>query len=389
LSNKRFIHRSTKGRYAVMPMPPQEPSPADDALHPRNIHPSPRRHGASKTFSALTLSIVMLVSLLSGTVLAAGGPPDGTGSGDDGMGPGGPGPGPRHMNVDVEPYRAQVRTTLKNGQDGDEIGYDIETQNQLRIQLRFQSEGGDTQKAVRMTVAFQRIVEYEDDDGDGELGAGDEVVSTYDLEGAEYGQLQYQTRETLDGKDEEVITASTSDGVFTMVSHFVQTQARIRSGELAPNWVKMDFIIEDYPYQRTTTRLALRTQLQTECPVTVVRDPLQREYMGDGEGAVECDQEGVASFYSWKRSAEVDGADAPVRARVSAEEGGTHLYFSYERGDSINHDPKLGLPIVDGAIGDGTFDLLASLIPYIGAIAIGAVVIGASVAARKRRNGLN
>ena len=372
-----------------MPMPPRYPPKEADARSPGRLRARPEGRGSSRTLTVLLLTAVMLVSLVSGTALAAGGPPDGAGPGDDGAGPNGPGPGPRNVDVDVEPHRAQVRAQLRDGQDTDEIGYDLEAQDQLRIQMRFRAEGEGTQERLQMTLTFQRIVEYEDVDGDGELGAGDDVVSTYDLEGAGYAQLQLQTRQTLDGKDEEVITASTSDGVFSLVSHFVQTQARIQSGELAPNWVKMDFIIDNFPYQRTTTRLALQTQLQTEGPLTFVQDPLQREYIGDGEGAVECNQDGVASFYSWKRSAEVDGVDAPVRARVSSEEGGTYLQFCYERGDSINHDPKLGLPVVDGTIGDGTFDLMASLIPYIGAVAIGAVVIGTSVAARKRRNGLS
>jgi hypothetical protein len=145
----------------------------------------------------------------------------------------------------------------------------------------------------------------------------------------------------------------------------------------------MDFIIKDYPYQRNTTRLALGTQLQTECPVTTVQDPLRREYLIDGEGAVECNQDGVTSFYSWNRSAEVNGLDTPVRTRVSTGEGGTYLQFSYERGDSINHDPKLGLPIVEAIASAGNFELL----PYIGAIGLGVVVVGASVSYRMRRNG--
>ncbi len=370
-----------------MPMPPRVPHPHAGGQRPHLRTRGPRT-GAPRTATVLLIATLMLLSLVSGTALAAGGPPGGGGPGDDGVGPGGPGPGPRVMDVDVEPHRAQVRAQVRNGQDGDEIGYDLEAQNQLQVKLRYGSKGDSTQNNLRMTVTFQQVIEFDDSDGDGELGPGDEVVSTYDLEGAEFGRLQHQTRKTLDGKDEEVITGATSDGVFAVVCHFVETQARIQSGEIAPNWMKLDILIEDYPYQRTTTRLALRTQLEAQGPVSVIHDPEQRSYMGDGEGALECNQEGVVSFYSWMRQASVVGADSPVRARVSAEEGGTYLYLSYQRGDSINHDPKLGLPIFTGSIDDGTFDLMASLLPYIAAIAVGAVAIGAAVTARRRRNGV-
>ena len=85
----------------------------------------------------------------------------------------------------------------------------------------------------------------------------------------------------------------------------------------------------------------------------------------------------------------MDGATSNVRTRVSVEQEGTYICYSYQRGDSINHDPKLGLPLGEALVPGDAFDLLEHLLPFVGAIVIGAVIIGVAVGARRRRNGRN
>jgi hypothetical protein len=102
--------------------------------------------------------------------------------------------------------------------------------------------------------------------------------------------------------------------------------------------------------------------------------------MGDDEAGIESDEDGEVGYYTWVRSAEIDGAANQVKARFSEDGEGTTLTFNYAQGDSIIHDPKLGVPMLD----QGLFDVMERLMPYLAALGLGAIVIGAAVYWRKR-----
>jgi hypothetical protein len=343
---------------------------------------APNRHGPRTTTLAavLLLVIIMMLAIVPASTLAAG-PPDGAGSGNGGMGHGGP---DRDVEVDMEPKRARIRSTV-SGSDGgsgggDALDYDIQAGNRLTVEMQYRNKAEAQQANVQMTVTFHQMIEYEDLDDDGQLGPGDEVVSTYDLETASWDDLVHGEEAGEDGKMVHTITARTSDGVFAMVSHTTETRTMTQHGEISPNLMKIDLVVEDFPWTRTTTRLALQATIGTEGPVTHIGDPAQREYMGDNEAGIETLEDGDVGFYTWVRSADVDGASSQVRARVIEDGEGTTLQFDYEQGASILHDPKLGVPLVD----EGLFDVMELLVPYIAALGIGAVIAGVAVYARRR-----
>ena len=326
--------------------------------------------------AVLLLASVVLLAMVPASAVAAG-----PGSGGNGPGPGGP---DRDVDVDMGPKRARIRSTV-SGSDGgsgggDALDYEIQAENRLTLQMQYRNEAGIDTVDLDMTVRFRQMVEYEDGDGDGQLGPGDEVVSTYDLEGASWGDLVHGEEAAEDGKKVHTITASTSDGVFTMVSHTTETRTMSEHGEISPNLMKIDLVVEDFPWTRTTTRLALQASIETGDPVTHLTDPAQRGYMGENEAGVETCNAEQAGFYTWVRSAVVDGVIEQVRARVSADAEGTELTFNYAQGDSILHDPKLGIPVVD----EGLFDVMDRLLPYLAALGMGFVVVGVAVYARRR-----
>jgi len=77
--------------------------------------------------------------------------------------------------------------------------------------------------------------------------------------------------------------------------------------------MKMDLVFEDFPWTRTTTRLALRATVATGGPVTHVADPAQRAYMGENEAGIETVEDGGTGFYTWVRSADdLEGANDVV-----------------------------------------------------------------------------
>lgn len=330
--------------------------------------------------AALILILIMLLAVVPTTAMAAG-PPDGAGAGN---GPGQGGPPDRDVDVEMEPKRARIHSTV-SGSDGgsgggDALDYEIKATNMLTVQMQYRNQAEAELANVQMTVTFRQMFEYEDMDGDGQLGPGDEIVSTYDLEKAKWDNLEHADESAEDGKMVHTITARTSDGVFAMVSKTTETRTQTQSGEISPNLMKIDLVVEDFPWTRTTTRLALRAAVQTEGPVTHISDPAQREYMGENEAGIETVEDGDTGFYTWVRSADVDGAADQVRSRVTNDVEGTAITFNYAQGDSIIHDPKLGVPMVD----EGLFDVMERLLPYLAVIGLGVVVIGSAVYYRRR-----
>ncbi len=330
--------------------------------------------------AALVLTILMLLAMVPASAAAAG-PQSGPGGGN------GPGPGyqgDRDVDVDMEPKRARIRSTVQGSDGGsgggDALDYEIQSGNRLTVRMQYRNEAEATQANLQMTIEFRQMLEYVDSDGDGVLDAGDEIVSTYDLEQATWDDLTHGQEAGEGGKMVHTITARTGDGVFAMVSHTTETRTMTQHGELAPNMMKIDLVVEDFPWTRTNTRLALRAMVETDGPVTTLTDPAQRQYMGEDEGGIEVVEDGDTGFYTWVRSADVDGAASQVRSRVSNDAEGTSLYFNYAQGDAIVHDPKLGVMMLD----EGLFDVMERLLPYLAAIGLGAVVIGAAVYYRRR-----
>lgn len=344
--------------------------------------PTRNRHGprAPTLIAVILLVSVMLLALVPSSALAAG-PPDGAGSGGNGPGHGGPN---RDVDVDMEPKRARIRSTVSGSdggsQGGDALEYEIQTTNRLTVQMQYRNQAEAQVADLEMTVRFRQMVEYEDTDGDGHLGPGDEVVSSYELEKAQWADLTHGEETGEDGRKVHTITARTADGVFAMVSHTAEARTMTQHGEISPNLMKIDLVVEDFPWTRTTTRLALQASVETGGPVTHVTDPAQRQYMVENEAGIETVEDDQVGFYTWVRSADVDGKTEQVRARVSNDAGGTSLTFNYAQGDSIVHDPKLGVPVLEEAL----FDVMERLLPYIAALVLGVVVVVIAVYARRR-----
>ena len=346
--------------------------------------PSPLKSGPHMpTMTAvIMLVIIIILALVPATAMAAGGPPEDSGAGNGGNGQGQGGPPDRDVDVEVEPKRARIKSSVQgsDGEGGDELGYVILAQNMLSVEMQYRNETGSEQANIQMTIRFHQMLEYGDNDGDGYFGPGDEVVSTYDLEKAQWDDLEHRDEASPEGKKVHTITARTKDGVFAMVSHTTETQTQTQSGELSPNMMKIDLIVDDFPWTRTTTRLALQANVETQGTVTHIDDPAKRQYMLENEAGIESDDNGDIGFYTWVHSADVDGTSEQIKARVSHDAESTALEFNYVQGDSIIHDPKLGVPMLD----EGLFDVMERLMPYLAAIGAGAIVIGATVYWRKR-----
>jgi hypothetical protein len=159
----------------------------------------------------------------------------------------------------------------------------------------------------------------------------------------------------------------------------------IESGVISPSEVKLDLIIENYPYEEEGTQLALMAKLETEAEVELHDDDHEDEE-DDDEDELKLTAPEAEAFFSWANNATVDGVVTPVETTIEPDENGKKLYFAYTRGTSINHDPKLGVPYLT-LPSDGGVLIGSSFIPYALALVVGGLVVGAAVVWRRKKNG--
>ncbi len=251
------------------------------------------------------------------------------------------------------------------------------------------TETGENQYATGSFIAPYGIVEFRDD-GDGVYDlAGDDVVSLMPLhadlddhdgfyeqtgengdsmiwyERPGYHKIQHDNALGPAGAELVTVSAQTDNDVFTLVMHISNSVIFAENVTLSPYEVKIDFIIQDYPYVANDTEIALLQILATGNAQWYNGHPenVSEAYQASlDEGAWAFDIEGGAGYFSWLKYAIVDGTEVDVKestlARFSAfnwtEEGSVHfdlkyVAFAYGRGDTIIHDPKLGF-VFDGGI---------------------------------------
>lgn len=293
----------------------------------------------------------------------------------------------RGVHIDFEPYEIELKSVLLSGDTHHEIEIEVDSWEEIKVQFEFSKFNNTPEPEIEISVEFREIIEFQDNNDNGKYDGGDDEVSTYDLREAGYEEIDYTTRTTTDGETEHILTAQTTDGVFMVVVHAVGNFATIESGTLSPSEVKIDLIITNYPYEEEDTQLALFSKLESE-------EEMEEEH---GEGGTDNEEKVVITaadaeaYFSWAENADVDGVDTPVLTTTKTEEDGDmNIYFNYKRGETINHDPKLGVPYVTLSTvptGSGDDDSGLRAATYVAALVAGGLVIGGAVYWRRKKNG--
>jgi hypothetical protein len=347
------------------------------------------------SFMVFFLAMLLVVNLFAPTVIASEDDED-----DDGIDDETEDLNERGVHVDQEPKRVEIESVLLNADRIEEIEVEMRAEDAIKVKLEFSKHNNSVEPELEISVEFREIIEFIDENGNGLYDNGDDEISSYDLRDTFYDDITYYTQTTVDGETEHIMEAQTSDGIFKVVMHAVGNFAKIESGVLTPSEIKLDLIIQNYPYEEDDSQLALMSKLESELEVEdeheheeehgeIGEDHLSEEE-DEHEEKLVISSSDVTGFFSWLDTAEVDGVSTPVKTTWKNEsDGGVKLYFAYERGTSINHDPKIGVPylMVSSETTDSTSDLGMRLIPYLGALVVGAVIIGLVVLMRKKKNG--
>lgn len=328
-----------------------------------------------KQMMMVLLSVVLVMSVSAAPVVAHDDDDDGVDDDVEKL-------NERDLYVDVEPHEAELKSVLVDESKVQEIEVEMKTDDKIVVKFQFSTHNATAEPEIEASLVFREIIEFSDDNGNGAYDTGDEVISSFDLRDTEYDQIDYFTRTTVDGETEHVLTGQTSNGLFKVVMHAVGDFAVIESGAISPSEVKLDLIIEDYPYQEDGTQLALSSKLETHLEI----EEHVEDGSDDGEDEVYISSPEAEAFFSWSTNATVDGVVTPVEVTIEPNGGGDMIYFAYTRGDSISHDPKLGVPYLTLPPGSGVVAGM-DFVPYLLALVVGSVVVGSAVMWRRKKNG--
>jgi hypothetical protein len=294
----------------------------------------------------------------------------------------------RGIHIDFEPYEIELKSVLLSGDTHHEIEIELDSSEEFKVSMEFSKLNNTPEPEIEISVEFREIIEFEDKNDNGIYDSGDEEVSEYDLREAEYSEIEYSTETTPDGETEHILTAQTADSVFKVVVHAVGNFAIIESGTLSPSEIKIDLIIQNFPFEEEDTQLALFSKLESE-------EEMEEEHGGtdddfDDEKKVHITAADAEAYFSWTETADVDGIETPVKTSTETEEDGDlKIYFAYERGTEINHDPKLGVPFLtlSSATPDSKDDSSMRVATYLAALLVGGLVIGGAIYLRRKKNG--
>ena len=191
------------------------------------------------------------------------------------------------------------------------------------------------------------------------------------------------------------IRTGTEDGIFGLTFYIVSTFGSGEERGMTPFEVKYDIAIKDYPFEADDTSLALQNIFAL--PEPIQKEPGNRKFDEKSfptdwdsppkERTLGYDLESLSMFFSWATNVTVDGEDHNVTAEYTVSVDGEStrvegMTFIYPQGQSILHDPKIGVADLLEIAEDAT-EFIELLISWSTGLGIGVVLI-AAVAVRMK-----
>ncbi len=306
-----------------------------------------------------TLFTLPLINLTSGSELETyQGYGAGQGnSGENGDQDGGQGKGPekgvndkrrnyeeRELSVDRRPKRAVIESNWKNKGMKDQLMMQYSCTNYPRFDVDYQVDDG---VSLSFQVIFKKVIEYEENSGNGRFDENDQVVRTSDLQKEGFKNIRYE------GDENYRFSSETEAGRFKLVVKGGDSFLENGSEMITPTQAKVDIQI-DHGYVSNSSRLALELELKAKKGWSSGRSTFdERNNYSRSESWSWMQKDNYSGYFSWSDFCSVDGNKETVNATVlsksnisPSEDKGTPstslVYLSYPRGE-IEHDPKIGV----------------------------------------------
>lgn len=226
------------------------------------------------------------------------------------------------------------------------IGPDASTEVQLavnaiqaRAALEVPRPRVPEELAIRLESRFEKLQEFEDRDGNGAFDLGDLVLRDYLLNELPIDAI---TQERLPGDEEGWVGK-----IVYRLPNGAHLALIFTARDDAPDRTKIDVEITGYSYATARSQLALQVRLASASNWNITTG-------GGDEDLLVFHGKGFDGVFGWIRTAQADGKETPVTARVLEEhrtatgDREVVLLLGYERARNLLHDPSIGVVEVAG-----------------------------------------
>jgi hypothetical protein len=247
-------------------------------------------------------------------------------------------------------YRIRSQWNLNNTTDAFEISFTSDPEPSLK--LDYMPSGNESDIQLSFEIILNKIVEFIDVNNNSKYDQSDEISSTYKFNLINFTDLIYYNESILSG--EYIIRAGTHtmDNIFSIDMLISDNFTPCFKQIISPSEMKIDFVIQNYPYVNNNTHLALLMEIVTDHDLNIEEESFdEKKGFASNETAVNISSMNYYGFFSWLNMANIDGVNQSIHASIFKEEnfGSSgldvvkYLSISYPRGDQIIHDPKIGV----------------------------------------------
>jgi hypothetical protein len=241
-----------------------------------------------------------------------------------------------------------VESFLRTGTYRDKIRFDVRYDNDgIEIELQYNPEIEGDEIELEFSVSFQKLIEFVDMDSNGIYdNSTDQTIQEVELQ--EFGKINYSQIVISSNTTLHYVKLSTKDGVFTTHFFFSEEFTTVNNSLVTPTQSKIDIEINNFNYTHGSSQLALYVKLESETDYEE-KEETEDENLGFAfnETSVFTSNASRIGFLSWKKSAIIDGNESQILVSSvqidDDDEFEQKLYVSYPRGQTIYHDPKLGI----------------------------------------------
>ncbi len=303
----------------------------------------------------------------------------------------------RKMNIQGEGNYTRIRSQYRQNatEETFEIFFSINKAPSFELSFLSDQIGGVAKHHFSLVV--EQLIEYVDTNLNGRYDSFDVVVSTVEFSNVSFSNITYENITTSEGNMVTIIETHTLDDLFTIFIYIADTNTSIFNTTITPQEIKFDFNIHQYPYVNQSSQLALRTCVDTPFSVIAQQNAsIEQQRLTAQESRLNISSANNFGFFSWVADAIVDTIQTPVNVSVVSQTQQTfsqdnqssftqaEVIFSYARGESILHDPKIGVISILGPLLPSVIPMEYLSVVYLIACLISAVVFYGIIYFRKK-----
>ncbi len=258
----------------------------------------------------------------------------------------------RKIDFEIRPNEIEIHSIKKANEGKDEIEIKI-TYDTTGIGFHFSYESeyredSESESELQFSIIFRKLIEYTDLDGNNLYSPTiDQTEQEIFLN--TFNPPNYTINQIENDRNLYYFRISTADNIFVTHIYLVEEFTEINSSLVTPAEIKLDIEISNFNYTKNGTRIALYSTLKSENEYNEEENTEdEQENYADDEYSVETtSSRAYTGFFSWEKTAKIDGISKPVFTSDiemdDSENDEQKIYFNYENGTSIYHDPKIGV----------------------------------------------